>query len=528
MEILFFWRFKAMMRKLFILVALCSLTLYGCATNPVTGKRELGLVTKSYELQIGSKQYIPSRQMQGGDYIIDPELTEYVNGVGQRLAAVSDRELPYEFVVINNSVPNAWALPGGKIAVNRGLLTELDSEAELAAVLGHEIVHAAARHGAKGMERGMLLQGAVAVAGIASKGSNYANLAVRGAQSAAGLINQKYGRDAERESDLYGMKYMSRAGYDPRAAISLQETFLRLSKESGRETDWLSGLFSSHPPSQERVEANRGTANTLPKSGELGTQRFQSKVEHLKKTKDVYDAYDKGAKALGEGNAKEALALAQKAISGEPREGLFHALFGDVYFSQQKYKNAIESYDKAVKLNSEFFYFYVQRGLSKQKLGDQQGGRSDLERSTKLFPTATALNALGNMSLAQGNRQKALGYFRDAAVSNSEPGRQAAQSFVKLDMPENPDRHLKTRLNLDKERFVTITISNPTPLSVRGVRMLIRYPDSKGKMLEVVKDVREIISSGKSAIVQAEIGPIEDPDILRYIQVNLVRANVVE
>ena len=88
-----------------------------------------------------------------------PELTTYVNEVGQKLAAVADRKLPYEFVVLNNSVPNAWALPGGKIAVNRGLLTELQNEAELAAVLGHEIVHAAARHGAKAQERGTMHAG---------------------------------------------------------------------------------------------------------------------------------------------------------------------------------------------------------------------------------------------------------------------------------------------------------------------------------------------------------------------------------
>lgn len=96
------------MRKLFILLALCSVTLYGCAVNPVTGKKQLGLVTGSQELQIGSQQYMPSRQMQGGDYVLDQALTKYVNDVGQRLAAVSDRKLPYEFVVINNSVPNAW------------------------------------------------------------------------------------------------------------------------------------------------------------------------------------------------------------------------------------------------------------------------------------------------------------------------------------------------------------------------------------------------------------------------------------
>jgi predicted Zn-dependent protease len=515
-----------MIRKLFILFALCSTILYGCVTNPVTGKRELGLVPESYELRIGSQQYLSSRQMEGGDYVIDPELTKYVNGVGQRLAAVSDRKLPYEFVVINNSVPNAWALPGGKIAVNRGLLTELNSEAELAAVLGHEIVHAAARHGAKGMERGILLQGAVAIAGITSQGSSYANLAVRGAQTAAGLISQKYGRGAEKESDLYGMKYMSRAGYDPRAAISLQETFVRLSE--GRETDWLSGLFSSHPPSKERVAANRVTAKSLPESGELGVQRYKDKIARLIQTKDAYDALDKGDKALSEGKTKEALVLAQQAIRGEPKEGHSHALIGDVYMEQKKYQNALTSYNKAVGLNSEFFYYYMQRGLNKQKLGDQQGARTDLEKSAKLLPTATALNALGNMSLAQGNRQKALGYFRDAATSNSGPGRQAAQSYVRLDMSENPNNYIKTRVKLNQKRFVVITVSNSSPIPVRDVKVKIRYPDSQGKTREIVKNVSNILSSGKSTIVKTGIGPVEDPMTLRYMRVIVLNSNVVE
>jgi len=516
------------MRKLIIVLALCSVTLYGCVTNPVTGKRELGLVPESYELQIGSKQYIPSRQMEGGDYTIDPELTKYVDGVGQRLAAVSDRELPYEFVVINNSVPNAWALPGGKIAINRGLLTELNNEAELASVLGHEIVHAAARHGAKGMERGLILQGAVAAAGIASQGSSYANLAVRGSQIAAGLISQKYGRNAESESDLYGMKYMSLAGYDPRAAISVQETFLRLSKEAGRETDWLSGLFTSHPPSEERIEANRATAKTLPESGELGVQRFKDKVVRIMQTRDAYEAYDKGSKALSEGNTREALTLAQQAIRGEPKEGQFHALVGDINMTQQQYQNALTSYNKAVNLNSEFFYFYVQRGLNKQKLGDQQGARTDLEKSAKLLPTATAMNALGNISLVQGNLREARQYFRDAAISNSEPGRQAARSFVKLDMHDNPDNHIKTRVNLNHNRFIVITVANPTPIPVRDVKVRILYPDSQGRALQLEKGVNNILPSGKSTIVETGIGPVQDPMILRYIRVNVIRANVVE
>jgi predicted Zn-dependent protease len=202
-----------LMRQTLILL-LSFVFLYGCAVNPVTGKNELALVSESQEINIGRENYVPSRQMQGGDYTVNPELSAYVNEVGQKLAAVSDRKLPYEFTVLNNSTPNAWALPGGKLAVNRGLLLELNSEAELAAVLGHEIVHAAARHGAQQMERGMMLQGALIATSIATQSNEYGNLVVGGAQVAAGLINTKYGRDDELEADYYGMQFMARAGYD--------------------------------------------------------------------------------------------------------------------------------------------------------------------------------------------------------------------------------------------------------------------------------------------------------------------------
>ena len=143
------------------------LSVSACSVNPVTGKQELNLVSEQWELETGKQQYSPLRQSQGGDYVVDPRVEQYVQQVGQKLAAVSDRKLPYEFHVINNSVPNAWALPGGKISINRGLLTQLKSEAELAAVLGHEIVHAAARHGAQGQQRNMLLQGTLMATAIA-------------------------------------------------------------------------------------------------------------------------------------------------------------------------------------------------------------------------------------------------------------------------------------------------------------------------------------------------------------------------
>ena len=183
-----------------VLVAAVS-TLSGCVINPVTGDRELALVSAEQEVAIGEQQYAPSQQMQGGDYSFDPALTAYVQIVGDKLAAVSDRALPYEFVVLNNSVPNAWALPGGKIAVNRGLLTELTSEAELAAVLGHEIVHAAARHGALAMQRGLLLQGALLATAVAAQQGDYGGLTVGAASLGAQLITQRNSRGAELESE---------------------------------------------------------------------------------------------------------------------------------------------------------------------------------------------------------------------------------------------------------------------------------------------------------------------------------------
>ncbi len=131
-------------------ISFLAWSLTGCVVNPVTGKSQISLMSPEQEIASGAQNYVPAQQSQGGQYVVDPGLTAYAQQVGKKLAAVSDRpNLPYEFVVLNNDVPNAWAMPGGKLAINRGLLVYLEDEAQLAAVMGHEIVHAAARHGAQ-------------------------------------------------------------------------------------------------------------------------------------------------------------------------------------------------------------------------------------------------------------------------------------------------------------------------------------------------------------------------------------------
>lgn len=510
--------------SIFLLLALA--TLCGCAVNPVTGKTELNLVPESSEINIGQEQYVPSRQMQGGDYTTEPGIDAYVASVGQRLAAVSDRKLPYEFNVINDSTPNAWALPGGKIAINRGLLTELNSEAELAAVLAHEIVHAAARHGAQGMERGMLLQGAVLAVGLASQNSEYAQLAVGGANVGAGLVTQKYGRDAERESDYYGMQYMARAGYDPRAAITLQETFVRLSE--GRNSDWLSGLFASHPPSMERVEANRQAALAMPAGGEIGAARYRQKIAPLLQDKQAYAAYDEGRKALTAGQTDKALSLAEQALAAEPKEALFHALRGDARFKQGHYQDAVTNYDRALERNNGYFHYYLQRGLALQQLGQGDKAVADLEYSTKLLPTAPALNALGKTSLAQGDRSQAKQYFAAAAESKSQPGQEAAVSLVRLDLPDNPQKYLKVRSGLDRSNYLRIEVVNNTAMTVTDVDVMVQFIDSGGRRRQVLLRLPNRIAPQSASRMTTGIGPLADTKALGKVKAAVTGAKLVE
>ncbi len=410
------------------------LLLAGCATNPVTGERQLSLYGEDWERQVGAQQYAPMRQAQGGDLVIDQSVVDYVQSVGQRVAQYADRDLPYEFQVINSSVPNAWALPGGKLAINRGLLTELGSEAELAAVLGHEVVHAAAGHSAHAASRAALAQGAVILGSVAVGASTdndeYTQVALLGGMIGAQLIQQRYSRDAEREADLYGMRYMKRAGYDPAAAVELQETFVRLSEN--RQAGWLDGLFSSHPPSPERVENNRRTADELGRGGEIGRETYQRQMAALQELQPAYEAHDEGRKALQEGNVDEALAKAQKALSIEDDEALFHALKGDALATREDFDGAERAFSAALQRDSTWFYHHLRRGMVRDKRDQWSGARADLKASLELLQTADAHLHLGNVERATGNRQQAIEHYRTAAQSDTPAGERARQNLSEM------------------------------------------------------------------------------------------------
>lgn len=459
-----------------VLVAF-TLLVSACGINPVTKKRELQLVSEAQEISIGKQNYSPARQSQGGDYILDPELTAYVQSIGNRLAAVSDRQLPYEFNILNDSVPNAWAMPGGKIAFNRGLLYELNSEAELAAVMGHEMVHAAARHGAKGMERGILLQGAMIAVGIGAQNADYANLIVGGAQVGAQLISSKYGRDAESESDLYGMQYMKKAGYDPAAAVSLQETFVRLSAD--RKSNFIDGLFASHPPSQDRVDANKTTLAQVGAGGELGKEIYAQKTAKLRSTQSAYKAYDEAVKALGEKNIEKATKLAKQAIAGEPREARFQELLGDIALTQKKPQEALAFYDKAIKMQPDYFKPHIQSGIALFNMGKKDEAEPFLKRANELLPTAPGHALLGQIAEERGDVNLALQHYQVASSSNSDIGKDAIARAVRIDLPRNPAKYIQAGAQTDSAGNLFAVVQNDTTVPISRVQVRVVKYDAK-------------------------------------------------
>ncbi len=486
-------------------VLACAM-LVACATNPVTGESQLMLSSTNEDITIGRQQYEPAQQSQGGQYVVDPQLTTYVSRVGQKLAAVSDTpNLPYEFVVLNNSVPNAWALPGGKIAINRGLLLALENEAQLAAVLGHEVVHAAARHGAQRMRDNMLVQIGLAGIGMGLADNDYRQLIIGGAALGAQLITAKYGREHELESDRYGMEYMVKAGYNPMGAVELQRVFVQLAQ--GRKSSWLEGLFASHPPSQERVEQNLATAQALGgNTGKTGQDDYQQAIAYLASKKKAYDLADQAAAAIQQGNHAKATELLNEAIAIEEREALFHSLKGKALEQQGQSKAALASHSRATELNPNQFSYYLHRAESYQSLGLNEEAERDLTRSMKLLPTSVAALQLGQLAETGGERAQAAQYYQEAARAPGNIGQQATVKLARLDIQSRPQRYIEVEHFQDPKGPLLVRINNRSPLKVTEVKLLSTVFNEQGQR---VSEDAWIIDDPLEAGEQSRFYPIK-------------------
>lgn len=504
----------------------------GCATNAVTGKQEIRFIPESQELALGSKNYGPMQQSQGGEQMTFPEINEYVSRVGNKLAAVSDRpDFDYQFVVLNNPVPNAWALPGGKIAVNRGLLTELQSEAELAAVLGHEIVHAAARHSGSGMQRGILLQAGMMGLGLALQDHDYRDIIVGAGGMSAQFVNQKYGRDAERESDTYGIKYMAAAGYDVTQAVELQRTFVRISKEEGGGHEgWLTGLFASHPPSVERVKANQLTIQNYAEGGFIGRDEYETMIAPLREAEPAYTNLEEGYKALERGRPKEALSLASLAIDLQPGEAHFFGLSGKAKAATRDYRGALADLNEAISLNDHYFDFYLQRGLIRKKLGETGPAETDLEMSIELLPTGAGHEALGLLAISDGRTSDALDHLRTASGTPSEAGLSSRIMLTRLELPAHPERYIRALVGRDSGDMLTVRIVNQSPLPVRNVQFTVQTLTPQGEIASTSPMVlQRPIPAGAFSDAPTRVGPFRsDEHIATLVRLTIDAASIAE
>jgi len=264
-----------------------ALAVSNCAVNPVTGNPNFVTMSESQEINVGRTEDKKVREQYG---IYDnPELQRYVNDIGQRLAKASHRAgLQYQFLVVDSPQVNAFALPGGYIYITRGILAYLNSEAELAAVLGHEIGHVTARHSVQ----------QISAATAANVSVSVLQILVPQARSSAGdlLINvlggsilSGYGREHELEADRLGAEYLARTGYDPQAMIKVvgvlknQELFdAAVAKSEGREPRAYHGLFASHPDNDTRLqEVVRESAKFTSKENRINREPFMKYMDGM-------------------------------------------------------------------------------------------------------------------------------------------------------------------------------------------------------------------------------------------------------
>lgn len=242
---------------LITLLATALLLLQGCALNPATGGANMVMSTRSGEIKQGREMH--EEMMAKGAAYDDPELQEYVNRIGQRMAKLSDMpDLEWTFTVIDAPDLNAFALPGGFIYVNRGLLAYLENEAQLAGVIGHEIAHVTARHHARRKSAGVTSK-VLSTSALIFTGSRdvYAASSMYGAEIISG-----FGRDMELEADGYGAEYMHRAGYPPEALLDVvgvlknQELFQRAkARSTGQPVGTYHGVYATHPRNDKRLQA---------------------------------------------------------------------------------------------------------------------------------------------------------------------------------------------------------------------------------------------------------------------------------
>ncbi|MCC6472422.1 MAG: M48 family metalloprotease [Burkholderiales bacterium] len=318
--------------------------LSGCAAHPVTGRQMLVGLSEEQELGL-DRQRSPHQISRDFGATRDPGLNRYAAEVGSSLSSRSHRPaVPYSFRVVNANYINAYAFPGGTIAATRGILLEMQSEAEFAALMGHEIGHVNARHSAQSAGQGLLAQIAVAgvaiAAGASERSAAYAPLIQIAGTVGASALLASYSRENEREADGLGMEYMTRAGYSPDGMVGLMGVLVR---QSRHKPGMLDTMFSSHPVSSERLASMQADAAGRYagfRAGGLGRERYMDRTAGLRSLKPAIEEQQKGERLMARKSLGEAEAHFAAALQAAPDDYTGLCLMARCQVAQRRYERA--------------------------------------------------------------------------------------------------------------------------------------------------------------------------------------------
>ncbi len=425
-------------------VFILLLVLGGCAPGPATESRGPASVqlSTSEEIRLGQVASPSVLQQLGGTYN-DALLADYVDQLGKRLARFSQRsDLPYQFVVANQSTPNAFVLPGGFIVVTRGLLNALDNEAQLAALLAHQMGHAAARHPVQVVEQGALLEMAVAVIKTGEVQGSYGVRGQQVAQLGSGLLDAVYTHRQELEADRLGSDCLAQAGYDPQAALQLLEHFYQ-KVERGVEPPWLKGVLRTHPLSRGRIDQLQRyiAENYSRKANEFPSadtpQTFSRAVSGLRRTQQGYTLYDQARQYEKRGQFLKAIVLYQQADAAAPDQALILTALGIAFLKADDLAAARAPLMRALELDGRYYRSRLGLGYLLLEEADYLRAQRELEASMALLPTLQGAFLLAGAYEGSQQPAQAIEVYR-ALIQADPDGRFGEAAIRRLQDLEEP------------------------------------------------------------------------------------------
>ena len=383
----------------------------GCAIDPVTGKKQLMLVSEDQEIQI-DKQYTPFQFSADYGVTQDKALNNYIDQVGKQMAARTHRpHMPYNFQVVNATYVNAYAFPGGSIVATRGILLKLENEAELAGLLGHELGHVNARHTAEQMSKGMLTQ--TVVGGISvlagSQGAVYGDLAAQLGSIGAGALLASYSRENEREADALGLAYMVDSGYGSDGYVGLMDMLNSLSK---RKLNSAELLFATHPMSDERHQTAVNAVQTTYKSSRnkpLYRERYQDNIAGLRAQKSAIEEMQKGEESLLHKKYGEADVHFRRALKKAPHDYAGLVLMATSQLVQKKWAIGRQYAGMAKKVYPQEAQAYHLSGFAKIQLKDYDDAYEDFVSYDTLLPGNP------NTTFFKGYSQEGMRHYQQSA-----------------------------------------------------------------------------------------------------------------